>query len=508
MQTSEKVHPLRDIAGILEKARAAKKRVVLAHGVFDLLHPGHVIHLKAARGFGDLLVVTVTPDAFVRKGPGQPVFPQQLRMETLSALACVDYVALNEWPTAIDTIRLLKPHVYAKGSEYAESKADITGKIVEEEAAIRSVGGELRFTDGQTFSSSSLTNRFFSGYPEQTQRYLREFRERHTPKEVLGHLERLSSLRILVVGESIVDRYTYCIPLAKPPKEFMIATRHSSQEDFAGGALATANHVAGFCREVTLATALGPETDLREFIHGHVRPNVRLRAIETPDRPTILKQRFLEPQFLTKMFEIQFLDDRPASAEPEAKFAELLESELPKHDVIVINDFGHGLITDRIRKQLCDSDRFLAINTQSNSANLGFNAVTRYARADYVCLDEAEMRLASRNKYEELHFLTTRFQREHSYPLVMVTRGQQGSLAVSGDSLITETPAVALRVVDRVGAGDAFFAITSACQYAKCPPDILGLIGNCVGALKVETVCNRSPIDPVALKKFLLHLLK
>src|ERR1051325_10575286 len=75
-------------------------RVVQCHGVFDLLHPGHVRHLEAARKLGDRLVVTITADRYVNKGPGRPAFPEQVRAEQIGALSCVDYVAISDYPSA------------------------------------------------------------------------------------------------------------------------------------------------------------------------------------------------------------------------------------------------------------------------------------------------------------------------------------------------------------------------------------------------------------------------
>src|SRR3954468_24944354 len=116
MGTNAKVQTLDNLAAILERHRADGRRVVLCHGVFDLLHIGHVRHFEQARKLGDVLVVTITPDRFVNKGIGRPAFPETLRAEFLASLGCVDYVAVNRWPSAVETIQLLKPAVFAKGS--------------------------------------------------------------------------------------------------------------------------------------------------------------------------------------------------------------------------------------------------------------------------------------------------------------------------------------------------------------------------------------------------------
>lgn len=136
------------------------KKIVHCHGCFDLMHPGHIKYLEAAKRMGDILVVTLSPDRYVDKGPGRPVFSEQLRAECLAALECVDYVAINEYPTAEETLRLLRPHYYVKGQEF-EGLEDKTGKIQREYQVLQEIGGEMRFTQEIVFSSTQLLNKYF-----------------------------------------------------------------------------------------------------------------------------------------------------------------------------------------------------------------------------------------------------------------------------------------------------------------------------------------------------------
>jgi rfaE bifunctional protein nucleotidyltransferase chain/domain len=504
---ASKIKRLKELAAILKEARRRGRKIVHCHGVFDLVHPGHIVHFKEARKHGDLLVVTVTPDRWVNKGPGRPLFAQQLRLEHLAALTLVDYVALNEWPTAIKTIEMLRPDFYVKGRDYADPKDDVTGKIGEEEAAVKSVGGRLVFTDGFVSSSSHLINRFFSAYPLETQEYLEGLRRLYSADRVMKHLQTLSNIKVLVVGEAILDQYSYCNPLGKTSKDAIVATKFSYEEMFAGGAVATANHVAGFCKEVTLLTNLGPDQRETDFIRGKLQTNVRLEFVRTHDRPTVRKQRFVDPDQLRKMFELQYLNDLPLGTKDERLFSAKLARELSRHDMVIVNDFGHGLLTQGLRREVSACGKFLALNTQSNSANHGFNAITKYPRADYVAIDEPELRVATRDKYGAIPDLAASIREQLKTKLFLVSRGSQGSIVLFDDGW-HESPALALRIVDRVGAGDALFAVTSPCAFRKAPPDLLCFIGNCVGALAVEIVGNREPIQPVALYKFIQTLLK
>ena len=507
MTRSKIAQSIAALAETVEAARAAGSTIVLCHGVFDLVHPGHIMHLQAASDFGDVLIVSVTSDRFVNKGPWRPVFNERLRARTLASLEAVDHVVINDSPTAVDPIRALKPHVYVKGADYEDASDDLTGQIAAEADTVREVNGRIEFTHEESFSASNLINRSFSPYPPEAEAYLNGLRERYSADEVIARLQGLADVRPLVIGEAIIDEYCYVEPLAKAPRESIIATKYQSMESFAGGAASTANHLAGFCREVTLLATVGPDPGQRKLLEDSLAANVRLVPIVTPDRRTVTKRRFLEPSFLTKMFEIQFLDDRDITGETEDEAARALTELLPAHDLAVVNDFGHGFLSARLRDLIAGEAPFLALNTQTNSANLGYNMISRYSRADYCCIDTAEARLACGLAHGDPLECGRSLISRLSARSFMITTGRTGATYIGTHGEVEQTPALSPRVIDRVGAGDAFFAITSPWVYKGNPDDLTGFVGNAVGALQVGIVGNRTPVEPVPLYKFITSLL-
>lgn len=488
--------------------RQQRKKVVLCHGVFDLMHPGHILHFKAAKSHGDILVVTLTKDEYVFKGPGRPYFNQQLRLETIAALEVVDYVALNEWPIAVETVRQLKPDIYAKGSDYANNTQDVTGNIALEAAAVKENGGKIIYTNEETFSSSKLINTYFPNHPEATQNFLERFRKNHSAETIVAVLKGLKDVKVLVVGEAILDQYFYCEPLSKTPKDIIVSGRYTGEENFAGGSLAVANHLANFCGEVTLVTVTGDEEEHLKYFRSKLAPNIRFLPVTDPKRPTILKRRFMATDFLKKMFEIQYMRDEDLGPKAEKEVVGLLAEHAPRADLTVIADFGHGMMTERVKKVCFDRSRFVTLNTQSNSANMGYNPVTGYPHADYVSIDEPELRFASHSKYGRIEALAEQIKKKLEAKFFMVSLGAEGNIFLASDGRICRTPVFSQRVVDRTGAGDALFAVTSPCVYREFDPEVVGFIANCVGALAVEVVCNREPIGPVKLLKFITYLLK
>lgn len=504
----EKILPLRALARRLAKARAGGRRVVHAHGVFDLLHPGHIRHLEAAKAEGDLLVITLTPDEHVNKGPGRPVFNQALRAESIAALACVDFVAVNEWPTAVETIRLLRPDLYVKGEDYADAAADVTGKIRDEQSAVEAVGGRLHITREIAFSSSRLLNTYFEVYPEHARVFLKEFRKRHGAGEVTDVLESLRALRVLIVGDTILDEYHYVAHFGRSIKESILATRSLRSEVFPGGVLACANQLAVFCGTVDLVTCLGSRDAREDFIRGQLRPNVHPTFLRRDDTCTVLKRRYVEPAFLNKLFQVSFLDDAPLPRAVENELCGLLRKAGRGYDLVCVADYGHGLLGPRAVRTLAGTPAWLALNVQTNSANLGFNVVTRYPRADYICIDEPELRLAMREKYAEVGGLVASLSRQLRCPRITITRGHLGCMTHDREAGAFETPVFSTKVVDRMGAGDAFFSVTAPCVARKVPMDLVGFIGNAVGAMAVTIVGNRSVIEPAPLHKYVTSLLR
>lgn len=144
---SDKIVQIESLSHIAQHIRSEGGKIVMAHGCFDLLHYGHIQHLKNARKLGNVLIVTITADQFVHKGQGRPKFSHHLRAEAVAALDCVDYVAINHAETAAEAIDLVSPHVFVKGIEFKG--------IETEKEALHRCGGKMEYVSGETILSST-----------------------------------------------------------------------------------------------------------------------------------------------------------------------------------------------------------------------------------------------------------------------------------------------------------------------------------------------------------------
>lgn len=449
-------------------AAATSWRTILCHGCFDVLHPGHVAHLQEARALGDELIVSVTADAHVHKGPGRPVFTARQRCEALRALKCVDAVMVNDGPDAVAAIEKVKPAIYVKGIDYVE-KDDAA--LEREIAAVQKVGGSFRTTTSQKWSSTRIVNA--ERISDEANRYLDRARQEGFLDRIREAFAKADNLSICFVGEHIIDEYRYVKALSRPPKEFILATVETGKpEDFHGGVVA-----ASLQGEWPKATVLG-----------------------SPD--LVKKTRYVDVDFSRKLYEV-YSKQRIEVAEPEReRFRVRLIEAVRDAAVVVVIDFGHGLMGG-IERQCLSPAKFLAVNAQTNAANHGFNCVTKYEKADFICIDELEARLATRMQNDAMEDVELALINRYSGCAdVAITQGRRGSL-VSGKTI----PAFSARGLDTMGAGDAYLAVTAPLIAAGLDAEIAGFVGNVAGALKTEIIGHREHVTRPALMQRIEGLL-
>ncbi|MCZ7644140.1 MAG: PfkB family carbohydrate kinase [Planctomycetota bacterium] len=512
MASHEKILELERLAELLATAREQGRKVVHCHGVYDLIHIGHIKHLEAAKRLGDVLVVTITQDQHVNKGPLRPAFTQRLRAEALAALGCVDYVAVNRWPTAVETIQLLRPNLYVKGTVPATEKQsgprDHSDGFDREAEAIKSVGGELVLTQEETYSSSTLINRYMDLLPEESKLFVDKLRKDCSSEQVIAHLQGLKQAKVLCIGETIVDEYQFCSTMGKANKDPVLAARFLRSAKYAGGILAVANHAANFAGRVTLLSMLGEEDSHEEFVRGKLNPEIEVHFMRKPDSPTIVKRRFLEDYMAVKLFEVYIMRNERLMPDEERAFLAKLEDLLPRHDVVVVADYGHGLMTPKVIEYLCAHAKFLAVNAQANAGNRGFNFISKYPRADYACIDEPEARFEMRDRDAEPEELVRAIAQKMRCPRFMLTMGKKGSLCYDERQGIERIPVFGAKLVDRIGAGDAVLAITSPCVAQGLPARLTGFIGNVVGAEACAIMGNERAVSASQVFRHISHLLK
>ncbi len=502
-----KILSLDELIRKVEDLKHAGKVIVQSHGIYDLIHPGIIKHLSDAKAQGDILIITVIKDKDIIKGPGRPVFNENLRLETIASLQEVDYVCPVDNDPPFECIRKIKPDIFAKGQSYSERDRIIHKKIFETEKDCYIGDCKIFETGGISFSSSKIINSFGYIYTEETAEFLNEFSSKYSFTDIAEKLNDLNGLKILILGDGIIDEYHYCETMGKSPKSQLIVNKYLNHEVFAGGAFSIANHVAELCNEIHLVTLLGKDDSKEDLIRSKLNPNIDIKFFYSDDCPTIVKKRYINRYQKQRLFEINFINDDYIDEKLESEIIDYLEI-IPEFDLVLVSDFGHGLITDKIIRVIEKLSKKLAVNTQTNGANAGHNLITKYRKTGFICLDTPEARLATQEKHADIEIVGKKLLKSINVDYLIITLGSEGSLCFSKMGEINHTPAFSTKVIDIIGAGDAFFSYTAPCFAQGYDADFVSFIGNVVGALAVQIVGNKKPVEKYQLLEFANTLLK
>lgn len=506
-----KIIPFAEAPAFFVGLRAQGRRIVQCHGTFDLIHPGHIVHLEEAKALGDVLAVTVTDEKHVNKGPGRPYFNDALRARTLAALSCVDYVVLIPHAAAVEAIETICPHIYVKGKEYVDTSVDVTGNIHDDLATVKRLGGEVRYLGDVVFSSTRLLNRHFETANPDVAAFCTDLASRVSPSGLADAVDGFSGLRVLVVGDTIFDRYSYVNVQGLTSKNRIISGRYLEEETQAGGALAVYRHIKQFTANARLVSLLGTEDWLEPTLRLHL-PETDDATVRSAEFVSIIKQRFVEPvregKDLSKLFSVNFINADPPSPAVIEAVLRRLEGELPGCDLVVLADFGHGIMQGVVRDFLQDRAPFLALNCQTNSNNHGFNIISRqYRRADVFSLDEQELLLSCGHRHidhpAELDKLRVHLGARSGW----LTRGAVNTIGVDAGGASAACPPLGDDVTDTIGAGDAFFSVMALAAARGLSVDLTTFLGQLAGAQAVKIVGNREPISKAVLLKSGMALL-
>jgi rfaE bifunctional protein nucleotidyltransferase chain/domain len=499
-----KILTLPQLLDVRRAARAGGQRLVQCHGCFDIVHPGHLRHLRQARSLGDLLLVSITGDSGINKGTGRPLIPEELRAESLAALDCVDYVYIDPSPTALSLLEQSQPDVYLKGKEY-EDNGD--PRFRAEREAVERAGGRVVFSSGDVvFSSTAL----IAALEHTADPYHQRLSQLGTRPELEGGslfslISSFRNKRVVVVGESIIDTYILCAPPRVASESPVMTLRPVEARHYDGGAAIVARHCAALGARPVLVTptpdADGPETRaLRDRLAAE---GVELKALPT-GTPLPEKQRFLVGS--QKMLKLDLVRPLVLDASQQESLVGLAkEAAGDGCDAAIVTDFGLGLFTPRSLATLCRVLRPLA-RTLSGDVS-GVNSNLRSMRdVDLLCPSEQELREAMQLHGEGLPMVAERMMRELRVRHAIVTLGADGLIGfsplpgvrpaeASEGSWTTRLagehiPALAPAAVDALGCGDALLAAATLSLAGGAEMIAAAYVGAAAAAVQVQRLGN------------------
>lgn len=482
---------LREMLGPVPRAR----KVIMCHGVFDIVHPGHVRHLLYAKSKANILVASLTADRHIDKGKYRPHVPQDLRALNLAAFELVDYVVIDENPTPLDNLRIIQPDYFAKGYEYSAT-GDLHPKTQEELEVVQSYGGELLFTPGDiVYSSSNLINLAPPVLKLEKLMMLMDA-ERVSFDRLRETLGKMKNKRVHVVGDTIVDSYTHCAMIGGQTKTPTMSVLFEKQIDFIGGAAIVAEHMKAAGAEVMFSTVLGNDKYKDFVLEGLAEAGVECRAIIDGTRPTVNKNAIVAGGY--RLLKIDTLDNSSISDNVLSQLTDHIQ-ETPT-DAIVFSDFRHGMFNRRTIPKLIEAIPEGCYRVADSQVASRWGNITEFRGFDLITPNEREARFATGDQDSGIRPLASAVFDAAQCKLLILKLGDRGVLTCRGsqheklDSFFVIDSFVD-RIVDAVGAGDALLAYTTLAMLADGNEAVATILGSMAAACECEADGN-IPITP------------
>jgi rfaE bifunctional protein kinase chain/domain/rfaE bifunctional protein nucleotidyltransferase chain/domain len=487
---------IREVIG----ARPRGKKVIMCHGTFDVVHPGHVRHLLYAKTKADLLIASLTADEHIKKGNMRPYVPQALRAMNLAALEMVDYVVVDQDSTPIKNLALIQPDYFAKGYEYTTGA--VQRKTQEEIDVLDAYGGEIIFTPGDiVYSSSALIELSPPSIGIEKLITLMEA-EGVIFQDLRDTLQKIKGLRVHVVGDTIVDSYTYCSMIGGMTKTPTLSVRFERKVDYVGGAGVVAKHLHAAGADVTFSTVLGNDA-FKNFVLDDLKAfGVHCLPIIDETRPTTNKNAIVAEAY--RMLKVDTLDNRSISD----KIVEQLIKQIGEADsqAVVFSDFRHGMFNRGTIPHLTTAIPKGAFRVADSQVASRWGNILEFQDFDLITPNEREARFALGDQDSVVRPLALELiKRAHCGTLILKC-GERGiityrSISPSDPRAFFNIESFANRVIDAVGAGDALLAYATLALMATKNDVIASILGNLAAGVECEHDGNWPVTPELVLKK-------
>lgn len=475
--------------------RPRMRKVIMCHGTFDIVHPGHIRHLNYASEHGDILVVSLTSDTHINKANFRPYIPEELRAMNLASLEIVDYVIIDKNPTPLENIAKIQPDYFAKGYEY---NADgLNPKTKQEIDVIESYGGEMIFTPGDVvFSSSHIIEEEAPNLSKEKLEILMQS-ENITFDSLRTAIDKLKGVKIHVIGDTIVDSYTYCTVVGSGSKTPTMSLKYEYQHDYTGGAAIVAKHLASAGAKVTFSTILGEDQFSKMVLEDLEKSGVKTLPIMDKSRPTTNKNFFIAQNY--RMIKVDKVDNRPIGEKILTKLSKQI-SENADQDIVMFSDFRHGIFSKSTIPTLINSIPKNVMKVADSQVASRWGNILDFKGFDLITPNEKEARFALGDQDSVIRPLATNLYRKAECKILILKMGEKGLITHRSGDLddprkFFTVDSFAKNVVDAVGSGDALLSYASLALSVTKNEAIASILGAIAAALACEKDGNM-PISP------------
>jgi len=475
------------------KAKFPNAKIGMCHGVFDVLHSGHIYHFRQAAELVDVLIVSITSDKFVNKGPGRPINILKERMATIAGIEYVDFVIESDFLSSENNITLIRPNLYFKGDDYRSDSdgrnIDYAGNLKAEKAALSNYGGEIYLTSEPVKSSSAIINEM-KNYSSEDRKIKEHIKSFFSNKSLAELIEEIEEKRILLIGEIILDEYIFTESLGKSGKHPLVAEKETGRKQFLGGVVPLINTFTSFLKPNNLTVA---SVHTSEILFDN--SNFVSQIIPDDNYTEIKKTRYINDKTNTFLFETYKMDDQYIAKKNEEKLMNLLTKSVNVVDMLIALDFGHGLITPDMRSLMSKNYKNFALNVQKNAGNKGFSSISKYSSASLIVLNGDEVELELKQKGINKMDAVVEIHKIMSAKIVIITDGSNGLIITNGERVVHVPALHSGKIVDRTGAGDSVFAMVSLFSLVSDDLEVLGYLGNIAGAMNLNWFANEKSIS-------------
>ena len=486
---------LRSLLGAPPRA----KKVIMCHGVFDIVHPGHIRHLIYAKGKASILVASLTADRHIEKGKYRPHVPQDLRAMNLAALEMVDYVVIDENATPLENIRKIQPDFFAKGYEY-NGGGELGQRTREELEAVQAYSGELLFTPGDIVYSSTNLLELAPPVLKFEKLFTLMDSEGVTFDMLRRTLDKCPGKRVHVVGDTIVDSYTYCAMIGGQTKTPTMSVLFEKKVDFIGGAAIVAQHMNAAGAKVVFSTVLGDDA-LKDFVtEGLARSGVDCRPIIDPTRPTVNKNAIVVGQY--HLLKVDTLDNSSITDHVLHDLTGAISKT--EVDAVVFSDFRHGIFNRRTIPYFIEAIPAGSFRVADSQVASRWGNITEFQGFDLITPNEREARYALGDQDSGIRPLASMLYDRAQCKLMILKLADRGVLGCRGpnheqhDSFFVIDSFVD-RLADPLGAGDALLAYATLAMLVADNDVVATILGNFAAACECERAGN-AMVTPDAVR--------
>lgn len=492
---------------LLKQLKSKKKKIVMCHGVFDILHLGHIKHFEEAKSQGDVLFVSVTSNKYVNKGFDRPYFDLNTRMEALSSIKFIDYVIPSDFPTAEKNLIHLKPKVYIKGPDYI-NKPDITQNLIKEKKILNKFNGKIYFTKGIQHSSSKIINSFNDTFDTKQREFIKKLKLKYTYNYIESLIDKINKIEVNVFGELILDNYQFCEPIGISGKDPFLVFKGNNEQNFAGGSFAIAKNSSGLTKQTNLISINSGKKAYYSFFNKKISKNLKVVNVVDKNFKDIFKKRYIDKNTNSKIFGIYDINEKLISNNAQKNIINQLTKYKKKSNLFIISDYGHGLINDFIAKHISKNKFKYNLNAQINSANRGYHGLFKFKNPQTIIINSSELRYEFKDRFTRIEKLMISLKKKLNAKTVVVTRGSDGAIVLCNQNKFLYCPAFAKSTIDKVGAGDALLTIFSLCEFVGMREDLAIFISSICAANQTRVLNNESFLKKEKILKTISHILK